>query len=424
LDTSFLADPVVDGLLLAVAAGTSFLAGFYPALVLSGFDPIMAFRNSTSPRGSGSHLLRRVLVVLQFTISQALIICVLIVMGQVDYFRSAPMGFDKDAILITHMPDNKKMDYLRQQLLSRPGVRNVSFSFASPNDVNSDWNTDITYNGKKMHDFGVNLKWADSVYPHLYHMQLLAGRLITRGDDVIVNEAFLRKLGIRRPQDALGAKLGVNGINDSDGVITGVVRDFNIASLHDSVRPAMIQEWKEVYYTVNIKLSAGMISQALPAIEQLWKSTFPRDVYEYQFLDESIARYYEQEARLSVMYRLFAVLAVCISCLGLYSLASFMAVTRAKEVGIRKTLGASVIDIVHLFSREFTSLVFLAFLIAAPVAGYLMHRWLLNYAFHFRPGPLLFIEAVGISVGIACLSVGYRALRTALANPVRSLRTE
>ena len=421
---SFLADPAVAGLLLAVAAGTTFLAGFYPALVMSGFDPVMAFRNSKAPRGSGSNLLRRVLVVLQFTISQAMIICVLIVMGQLDYFRSAPMGFDKDAVLLTHMPDNSKMNYLRQQLLHQAGVENVSFSFASPNDVNSDWNTDITYNGTKMHDFGVNLKWADSVYPHLYHMQLLAGRLLTGGQDILVNEAFLKKLGIRRPQDALGARLGVNGINDSTGFITGVVRDFNIASLHDSIRPVMIQEWKEVYSTVNIKLSPAMIGQALPAIEKLWKSTFPKDVYEYQFLDENIARYYEQEAQLSVLYRLFAALAIFISCLGLYSLVSFMAATRAKEVGIRKTLGASVISIVRLFSREFTSLVFLAFLIAAPLAGYFMHRWLENYAFHFRPGPLLFLEAIGISLLIACLSVGYRALKAALTNPVKSLRTE
>lgn len=424
LGNYFLADPVIIGLLFAVAVGTSFLAGFYPALVLSGFDPVTAFRNRTTPRGRGSNLLRRVLVVIQFTISQALIICVLIVLGQVNYFRSAPMGFDKDAILITRMPDRSKMSYLRHQLLHQAGVESVSFSFASPNDVNTDWNTDISYNGRKMHDFGVNLKWADSVYPRLYHMQLLAGRLIEGGDDVIVNEAFLRKLGIRRPQDALGAKLGVAGINDSDGVITGVVKDFNIASLHDTIRPVLIQEWKEVYATVNIKLSPSMISQVLPAIEKLWKSTFPDNVYECQFLDENISRYYEQETQLSVLYKLFAGLAIFISCLGLYSLVSFMAATRAKEVGIRKTLGASVANIVYLFSREFTSLVFLAFLIAAPIAGYFMKRWLQNYAFHFRMGPLLFLEAIGISMLIACLTVGYRALRAALVNPVKSLRTE
>lgn len=423
LTTGFLADPALITLLFGVMIGTTFLAGFYPAVVLSGFDPLRAFKNRTAPKGTGSNLLRQVLVVLQFSISQALIICVLIVVGQVDYFRSAPMGFDKDAVLLTHMPDNSKMDFLRRQLMQQPGVEQVSFSFASPLDVNSDWNSDISYNGVKQHNFGVNLKWADSVYPTLYHFQLLAGSLIPGPYNMIVNEAFLRKLGVSRPAEALGAKVLIDAINDT-GTISGVVRDFNIASLHDTIRPVIIEEWAHVYSTINIRLSAPMIGQAMPAIEKLWKAAFPDDVYEYRFLDESIARYYEQEHQLSVLYKIFAGLAVFISCLGLYSLVSFMAATRVREVGIRKTLGASVASIVYLFSREFTLLVLLAFLIAAPVAGYSMHRWLQNYAFHFEPGPLLFLEAIGASVVIAWLSVGYRALKAALVNPVKSLRTE
>ncbi len=424
LGTSFLTDPVVIGMLLAVAAGTTFLAGFYPALVLSGFDPVTAFKSKAAPKGKGSNLLRRILVVQQFTFSQGLIICLLIVMGQVAYFKSAPMGFDKDAILLTHMPDNSKMDYLRQQLLRQPGVENVSFSFASPNDVNTDWNTDIIFNGVKTHDFGVNLKWADSMYPSLYHMQLVAGRLYSGYYDVVVNETFLKKLGIKKPDDVLGSKLEIPGIPGSTGIITGVVRDFNIASLHDTIRPVMMQKWKEVYSTINIKLTPGLIGKALPAIEQVWKSTYPNDVYEYQFLDESIARYYEQEAQLSVLYKLFAGLAIFISCLGLYSLVSFMAATRAREVGIRKVLGASVADVVYLFSREFTVLVLLAFLIAAPVAGYFMHRWLQNYAYHIKVGPALYLEAVAVSLALAWFSMGYRSIRAARVNPVKSLRAE
>jgi ABC-type antimicrobial peptide transport system permease subunit len=185
-----------------------------------------------------------------------------------------------------------------------------------------------------------------------------------------------------------------------------------------------MENWKQNYYTVNVKLTPSMIGQALPAIEKLWKATYPDDVYEYRFLDESIARYYEQENQLATLYKIFALLAVFISCLGLYSLVSFMAVTRAREVGIRKTLGASVADIVYLFSREFTGLVLLSFLIAGPVAGYGMQRWLEQYAFHFHPGPRLFAEAVAISVAVAWVSVGYRSLKAAVANPVRSLRTE
>jgi ABC-type antimicrobial peptide transport system permease subunit len=210
----------------------------------------------------------------------------------------------------------------------------------------------------------------------------------------------------------------------ADGTVVGVVHDFNVASLRDSVTPVLLEPWKQNYYTVNVKIAAAGIAQVLPAIEKLWKATYPDDVYEYRFLDESIASNYLQEKQLSVLYQVFAALAVFISCLGLYSLVSFMAATRAKEVGIRKTLGASASSIVYLFSREFTVLVLIAFFIAAPVAGYLMHRWLQNYAFHFQPGPLLFLEAIGLSIVIAWLSVGYRALRAAMANPIKSLRTE
>ena len=423
LNADFFLDPAMVKCLLAMMAATTFLAGFYPAVVLSGFDPVTAFKSRTAPRGRGSNLLRRILVVLQFTISQALIICVLIIVGQVAYFRSAPMGFDKDAVLLTHLPDHSKMEFLRQQLKQQPGVEEVSFSFASPLDVNTDWNSDIEYNGVQQHDFGVNLKWADSVYFKLYHLQPVAGRLAIGPYDMVVNEAFVRKLGIHRPEEAIGAKVLINAINDT-GTIKGVVRDFNIASLHDTIRPVLIEEWSQVYSTVNIKLSAAKINQTLPAIEKLWKATFPDDVYEYRFLDESIARYYEQENQLSSLYKIFAGLAVFISCLGLYSLVTFMAATRAREVGIRKTLGASVESIVYLFSREFTLLVLLAFLIAAPIAGYCMNQWLQNYAFHFHPGPLLFLEAIGVSIVIAWLSVGYKALKAALVNPVESLRTE
>lgn len=424
IDRQFGKDPAVLAALVAMVLGSTLLSGFYPAIVLSGFNPISAIKNKTSIKTAGPFSLRRLLVVFQFTISQGLIIGVLVVVGQTAYFHSAPMGFDKEAIVITHMPDNSKMDLLRQQLMLLPGIDKVSFSFASPLDPGNDWNSDIEYNHVKQHDFGANLKWADSIYPSLYHMQLLAGRFYTGPNDMVVNEAFLRKLGIHEPKLAIGANVIVEGGADAWGTITGVVRDFNIATLRDSVRPVILEPWKQTYSTVNIKIAASRIARVLPGIEQLWKATFPDKVYEYQFLDETLAGYYKQEQQLSMLFKIFAGIAIFISGLGLYSLVSFMAVQRAKEMGIRKTLGASAASIVYLFSREFTVLILIAFFIAAPIAGYLMHHWLQNYAFHFQPGPLLFVEAIGLSALIAWLSVGYRALRAAMANPVKSLKTE
>ncbi len=423
LDPAFAFDPVVAIMLLAVIAGTTLLAGFYPAVVMSGFDAATAFRNKGGVKGSSAHLLRRILVVLQFTISQALIICVLVVIGQTSYFRSAPMGFDKEAIVITHMPDNSKQDLLRQRLMQLAGVEKVSLSSASPLDPENDSWSSVEYNHVEEHTWGANLKWADSLYPELYHMRLVAGRFYTGPNDIVVNESFLRKLGVREPKSAIGALVKLHGPG-AEGTIVGVVHDFNVASLRDSVEPVVLEPWKQTYSTVNIKIAASGIARVLPGIEKLWKATYPDDVYEYRFLDESIASSYLQEEQLSVLYQVFAALAIFISCLGLYSLVSFMAATRAKEVGIRKTLGASASSIVYLFSREFTVLLLIAFFIAAPVAGYIMHRWLQNYAFHFRPGPLLFLESVGLSIVIAWLSVGYRALQAALANPIKSLRTE
>jgi len=423
LDANLALDAITGWSLFAVVLGTTFLAGFYPSVVLSGFNPVTAFKTRAAAGNTGSNLLRRVLVVLQFTISQALIICVLIIIGQVDFFRTVPMGFDKDAILITHMPDNSKMALLRNRLLQAPGVEKLSFSYASPLDVNTDWNSDIIYNGVAQHDFGVNLKWADSVYPSLYHFQLVAGSPYPGPYAMVVNESFLRKLNIHRASDAIGARVIIKGIGDTS-IISGVVKDFNIAPLHDTIRPVVLENWSRVYSTINIKLTPAMIPRALPAIEKIWKDAYPDDVYEYRFLDESIARYYVQEDQMASLYKIFAVLAVFISCLGLYSLVSFIAANRRREIGVRKVLGASVGNIVNMFSREFILLALLSFLIAAPVAGIAMEKWLENYAFHFKPGPVLYIEAVCISMVVAWLSVGYRSLRAARANPVESLRTE
>ncbi len=318
-----------------------------------------------------------------------------------------------------------KIDNLRNQLLHIPGINKVSFSYASPIDDNI-WNSDLKYNGVEKNDFGASLKWADVNYANTYNLKLLAGQFYGQSDtvkDFVVNEAFLKKLGIADPKNAIGAKIYILGANKS-GTITGVVKDFNDVSLQNPISPVLMSTWKELYQTVNLKIAGSGISQTLINIEKLMKETFPNDVYEYRFLDENIAGYYKQEEQLSQLYKIFAGIAIFISCLGLYSLVSFMTIQRTKEVGIRKTLGASVGNIVYLFSKEFAWLIFLAFFISAPIAWYVMHRWLQNYAYHVTPGTGVFLLALSISIFIAAFSVGYKAVRAALANPVESLRTE
>ncbi|MGO4294283.1 ABC transporter permease [Chitinophaga sp. RAB17] len=431
LDTAighdFIAAPEVILMLIAIIIGTTFLAGFYPAVVLSGFKPIAAIRNKVNVKSSGANMLRRVLVVLQFTISQALIICVLIIIGQMDYFRSSPMGFNKEAIVVTRIPGDSagisRIDVLGNQLRQMSGVQKVSFSYGSPVD-NNDWNSDIKFNHIQQNNLGVNLKWADVDYPQTYGLKLLAGRFYFASDtvkDLVVNETFLKKVGISDPQKAIGAIVEIPG-EGKTGTISGVVKDFNVASLHSQLYPVILGTWKQTYQTVNIKVDPSKLSNVLPKIERTWKETYPDYVYEYRFLDESIASYYKQEQQLSTLYKIFACVAIFISCLGLYSLVSFVVVQRAKEVGIRKALGASASHIVFLFSKEFTILIVVAFFISVPIAWYFMHRWLENYAFHITPGVGLFVLAIVISMFIAWASVGYKAVKAALVNPLKNLK--
>jgi ABC-type antimicrobial peptide transport system permease subunit len=208
------------------------------------------------------------------------------------------------------------------------------------------------------------------------------------------------------------------------GKIVGVVKDFNAYSLREPMAPVVLSTWKDVYQTINVKISPGRFKPVLAFIESLWNKTFPDYVYQYQFLDDTIENFYRQENQLSQLYKIFAALAILISCLGLYGLVSFMAVQRTKELGIRKVLGASVTNIVYLLSKEFTVLILLAFMVGGPLAWYFMHTWLQNYTYRIEISVTVFVIAIAGSMLIAWITVGHRAIRAALANPVKNLRTE
>jgi len=241
--------------------------------------------------------------------------------------------------------------------------------------------------------------------------------------EFVVNETLLHKLGITNPQDAIGKELNFwNGVKVAN--IVGVIRDFNSYSLRQPMAPVILSTWKDVYQTINIKIKPGADKAVLPFVEKIWNSQFPDYVYDYKFLDQTIANFYKQEDQLSQLYKIFAGIAIFISCLGLYGLVSFMAVQRTKEVGIRKVLGASARHIVFLLSKEFTILILIAFVISAPVAWYIMHQWLQNYTYRIPLSASIFILAIISSVIIAWITVGHRAIQAAMANPVRSLRTE
>lgn len=425
----------MDGTVLiflgGVIIGVTFLAGFYPAMVLSGFSPITALKNKIAASSTSGISLRRGLVVFQFCIAQILVIGTLIIISQMDYFRNASLGFDKEAVITVPIPNDSishlKIKAIGNQLLQQPGIKDVSFSFTSPSD-NNGWGSDFKYNNSpKKTDFGASLKWADAEYFKLYNLKFVAGGPYLNSDSLngyVVNEALLKKLGVNDPKSAIGKYINLWDDKKRIRRITGVVKDFNISSLSQAIPPVLMGSWKDVYQTINIKLKGNNLKQTLSSVEKLWNGTFPEYVYSYQFLDEKISLFYQQQDQLSALCKIFAGIAIFISCLGLYGLISFMAVQRTKEVGIRKTLGASVSHIVYLFSKEFTFLILIAFAISAPVGWYLMNKWLQAFAYKISIGPGIFILAIAASVIIAWLTVGYKAIRAALANPVISLRSE
>jgi putative ABC transport system permease protein len=426
----FFEDPSLLLFLLAITIVVTILSGLYPSFILSGLNPIRALKTKISAKMLGGISLRRGLVVLQFTIAHILIIGTIIVVSQMNFFRNASLGFEKAAIINVPIPGDSishtKIDYLRDKLSQYPGIRNVSFSFASPS-ADGNWNSDFKFDhAAKSTPFSANLKWADPDYFKTYNLKFVAGRPYFSADtvrEVVVNETLLHKLGITNPQDAIGKQLDF-----WDGKlvapIVGVIRDFNSYSLREPMAPVVLGTWKELYQTINIRIEPGREKKVLSYVESLWTSSYPDYVYQYQFLDDTIAAFYTQENQLSQLYKIFAGLAILISCLGLYGLVSFMAVQRTKEMGIRKVLGATVANIVYLLSKEFTLLILIAFLIAGPVAYYIMQNWLENYTYRIHMNAWVFILAVISSLLIACITVGHRAIRAALANPVKNLRTE
>lgn len=431
LSRNFFADPLFLMFLVATIVCVTLLSGFYPALVLSGFNPIEALKNRIKAGKTSGISLRRTLVVVQFMIAQFLVIGTLVIVYQMDYFRNKSLGFDKDAILTVPFPNDSvnrsKINTLRDQLLQQPGIKDVSFSFASPSD-NNGWSSDFKFNNSaKQTDFGANLKWADAEYFKLYNIQFVAGQPYEKSDTIhgwVVNETLIHKLGIRNPKDAIGKYIKLWDDKKKYAPIVGVVKDFNVGSLKNAIPPVLMSSWKDVYQKLNIKIEPKNVNQTLASIERLWNSTYPDGIYEYQFLDEKIANFYKAEDQQSQLAKIFAGLAIFISCLGLYGLISFMTLQRTKEVGIRKTLGASVANIVYLFSKEFTVLILVAFVISSAFGYYFMHKWLQDFTYRIPISPDIFILAIIASIAIAWATVGYKAVKAALANPVKSLRSE
>ncbi|HEV8506125.1 MAG TPA: FtsX-like permease family protein, partial [Chitinophagaceae bacterium] len=410
-----------------IAAVVTLLAGAYPSIILSGFKPVLALKNKITSASIGGISIRRGLVITQFAISQVLITGTIIAISQMNYVRHADLGFNKEAILVldgnVDSSVNIRQPAFKQRLLAIPGVRSVSFSSDVPSSE-SNTSGNFGYDHKPDENFELYRKMADEDYFKTYGLAIIAGRPYDKSDtlkEVIVNETLVRKLGIKKPADIIGHQIRVSG---QWRPIVGVVKDFKTNSLREAIKPLVIGERNRRYNYTGIKLNTLHLNEVTKKIEAAWNQFFPEYVYTPTFMDDRINDFYKQENQLSLLYKFFAAIAILISCLGLYGLVSFMAAQRTKEVGIRKVLGASVANIIYMFSKEFTILILVAFSIAVPVAYYMMHNWLENFAFRINITVWVFILAVVCSVVIAWITVGYKSIRAAMSNPVKSLRTE
>ncbi len=431
LSFNVLQEPAIILFLLSVTIFVTLLAGFYPSVILSGFNPVNALKAKLTANTSGGISLRRGLVVFQFIIAQALIIGTFIIVQQMDYFMNQPLGFDKEAFVnVPFRVDSlriSRLDYLRNKLLQVNGVQAVSFSSNTPvEDGNDTWSTFKFNNAIKEQDFKVITKFADTGYVPAYKLQLVAGKNLKPSgytQEFLVNESLVKSLGFKKPEDILNKEISIWGGMIKCPVV-GVLKDFNNRSFRNNIAPLLISTNTTMYTQAGIKLAIADIASTLQAVKKVWEETFPNFVYEYKFLDDKVENFYKQENQISQLYKIFAAIAVFLSCLGLYGLASFMAVQRIKEVGIRKVLGATAGSIVYLFSKEFIILIAIAFAVASPVAWYFMHNWLQQYPYRINISWWMFVLAGGGTLLITLMTVSFQAIKAAVVNPVKSLKAE
>ncbi|MCB0527327.1 MAG: ABC transporter permease [Saprospiraceae bacterium] len=424
----FFSNPVVWLFLLLTVLLVSLFSGLYPALVLAGFNPVEALKNRITNRSVGGVSLRKSLVVLQFAIAQALLIGTMVTISQLDYIRNKDLGFTPNLVYNNTVASDSisavRFDTYRQRLMQVPGVESVSFASDQPSSGNT-WSSNFAM-GRGSEDAPVHtsLKFCDPEYFDTYGLRMVAGRFLSPSDtlkEAVVNETMLRKLGINDPAEVVGKELR---LGRKMLPVVGVVEDFHSHSVHEEMEALTLCSRREYYNVVGIKIRPQDMAGTTKKIRQVFDEVFPEQVFDGRYYDETIAEFYRDENRFSMICKGFALLAILISCLGLFGLASLMAIQKTKEIGIRKVLGASVGSVVGLLSRDFLLLVVVAFLIAAPAAWWSMRRWLDDFVYRIDIGWQVFVFTVLLAVLIAFITISFQALRAALANPVKALRSE
>ncbi len=402
--------------------GSLILASIYPALLLSSFKPLQALRGKLSI-GIGKVAFRKVLVVTQFVFSVGLIIATIVISYQLKYIRNKDLGLDKEHVFSFAITReiSEHYDAAKVQLLNQPGILDVAAS--NNNLVANDASTsDTDWDGKEEGRlFLIHPNAVDHSFIPLLQMKIVAGNNFTgtKSDSAhfILNETAVKQAGIKDP---IGKSFTLWG---TKGIITGVVQDFNYASLKQSIEPAVFL-YRPSYWRIYVKTTGKDAARAIAGVQKVWKSYNPDFPFEYSFLDDDFNRIYSDDQRTGTLFSVFAAIAILISCLGLFGLATFTAQVKIKEIGIRKVLGASITSITNLLAKDFIVLVLTAFIIASPLAWIAMNKWLQNYAYRINISWWIFFVTGLIAIAVTLLTVSFQAIKAAIANPVKSLRTE